>query len=82
MRITRFTDTGIQTNDGEGWERPMPYPFFLWSIIGFWRPACVKHKQIFQFASRYYRDHAYCEGGTFPDSDLAVKSGFRKVWLP
>lgn len=72
----------------DGWMYPhneeqiMESPFELQCLIGGWKPACTKHKLIFMFRSRYYRKHGKCKGGAYPPSDLAIKSGYRKVWLP
>jgi hypothetical protein len=91
--LTRISDTAdnrlaCTTGECEGWmylvpEAAIAVPFQLLCFfpVG-WRPVCVKHKQIFVFEGRYYREHAKCKGGTYPYSDLAIRSGYRKVWLP
>lgn len=83
--VTRVTENGLMVNTGDGWERPTPIPFELWSFIGGWKPVCVRHKLIFQRRYSFYKDHANCEPESlseYPASDLAIKAkGFRRVWL-
>ncbi len=87
-RLSDETENRLACISCDGWMSSLPegantVPFQLWCFIGFWKPICVKHKRIFMFESRYYRDHASCGGHNYPCSDLAIGSlSYRKVWLP
>jgi hypothetical protein len=85
MQVTRFTETGImQSNEEGGWERPEPIPFMLWSFGGGWKHACVPHKLLFQFKSRWHKHghHEPKHTSEYPPSDLAIRAGYKRVWLP
>ncbi len=89
MKITRFSDTGIQVNEGDGWQRPAPRPFYLGSFLGGWKPICLRHKLLFQREQRYYEHYSpACEDytgldpkPTWPKTNLAIlERGFKRVW--